>query len=58
LEGFVPHLGEAGIGSIRELLAGEKSFTPRGRITQPWSVPEVLRCWTLDEAIAPTSSRQ
>jgi predicted glycogen debranching enzyme len=45
LKGFVPHLGEAGIGSISEVFDAEKPFTPRGCIAQAWSVAEVLRCW-------------
>jgi predicted glycogen debranching enzyme len=45
LQGFVPHLGEAGIGSISEVFDAEKPFTPRGCIAQAWSVAEVLRCW-------------
>jgi len=45
LEGFVPHLREAGIGSISEIFDAEAPFTPRGCIAQAWSVAEVLRCW-------------
>ena len=45
LEGFVPHLGEACIGSISEIFDAEPPFTPRGCIAQAWSVAEVLRCW-------------
>jgi predicted glycogen debranching enzyme len=45
LTGFVPHLGEAGIGSISEIFDAEAPFTPRGCIAQAWSVAEVLRCW-------------
>jgi len=29
-EGFVRHLGEAGIGSVREVFAAEKRSTPPG----------------------------
>jgi predicted glycogen debranching enzyme len=45
LEGFVPHLREACIGSISEIFDAEPPFTPRGCIAQAWSVAEVLRCW-------------
>jgi predicted glycogen debranching enzyme len=45
LKGFVPHLGEAGIGSISEVFDAEAPYTPRGCIAQAWSVAEVLRCW-------------
>ncbi len=45
LQGFVAHLGEAGIGSISEIFDAESPFTPRGCIAQAWSVAEVLRCW-------------
>jgi predicted glycogen debranching enzyme len=45
LEGFVPHLGEACIGSISEIFDAEPPFSPRGCIAQAWSVAEVLRCW-------------
>ena len=45
LEGFVPHLGEACVGSISEVFDAEKPYTPRGCIAQAWSVAEVLRCW-------------
>jgi len=45
LEGFVPHLGEACIGSISEVFDAEEPYTPRGCIAQAWSVAEVLRAW-------------
>ncbi|HEY0455155.1 MAG TPA: amylo-alpha-1,6-glucosidase [Verrucomicrobiae bacterium] len=45
LQGFIPHLNEACIGSISEIFDAEASFTPRGCIAQAWSVAEVLRCW-------------
>jgi predicted glycogen debranching enzyme len=46
LEGFIPHLNEACIGSISEIFDAEPPFTPRGCVAQAWSVAEVLRCWT------------
>jgi glycogen debranching enzyme len=45
LEGFVPHLGEACIGSLSEVFDAEPPFTPRGCIAQAWTVAEVLRAW-------------
>ena len=47
LEGFVPHLDEACVGSISEVFDAESPFTPRGCIAQAWSVAEVLRCFAL-----------
>jgi len=45
LEGFVPHLGEACLGSVSEIFDAEPPFTPRGCIAQAWSVAELLRAW-------------
>ena len=45
LEGFVPHLNQACVGSISEVFDAEAPHTPRGCIAQAWSVAEVLRCW-------------
>jgi len=45
LEGLIPHLGAAGVGSVGEIFDAEPPFTPRGCIAQAWSVAEVLRCW-------------
>ena len=45
LDGFVPHLDDACIGSISEIFDAEPPFTPRGCIAQAWSVAEVLRVW-------------
>jgi predicted glycogen debranching enzyme len=45
LDGFVPHLNEACIGSISEVFDAEAPYTPRGCIAQAWSVAEVLRVW-------------
>jgi predicted glycogen debranching enzyme len=45
LEGFVPHLGEACLGSISEVFDAEPPYTPRGCVAQAWSVAEALRCW-------------
>jgi predicted glycogen debranching enzyme len=45
LEGLVPHLDQACIGSISEVFDAEPPFTPRGCIAQAWSVAEFLRAW-------------
>ena len=55
LQGLVPHLGEACIGSISEIFDAEAPFVPRGCISQAWSVAEVLRCW-VKTAPGPNSS--
>lgn len=47
LEGFEPHLSQAGMGTISEIFDAEKPYTPRGCMAQAWSVAEVLRCWVL-----------
>jgi len=45
VDGLVPHLDEACIGSISEIFDATEPHTPRGCIAQAWSVAEVLRCW-------------
>jgi predicted glycogen debranching enzyme len=45
LEGLVPHLGEACIGSVSEIFDAVEPYAPRGCIAQAWSVAEMLRCW-------------
>ncbi|MBV8731863.1 MAG: glycogen debranching enzyme family protein [Acidobacteriia bacterium] len=45
LEGFVPELDEACIGSLSEIFDAEPPYTPRGCVAQAWSVAEALRCW-------------
>jgi predicted glycogen debranching enzyme len=45
LDGLVPHLGEACLGTISEIFDAEPPFTPRGCAAQAWSVAEILRCW-------------
>ena len=47
LEGLVPHMGEACIGSISEVFDAVAPYTPRGCIAQAWSVAELLRSWIL-----------
>ena len=43
LSAFPNHLSEAGIGSVSEIFDAEAPYTPRGCISQAWSVAEVLR---------------
>ncbi len=45
LNGFVPQLDKACIGSISEIFDADPPFTPRGCVAQAWSVAEVLRAW-------------
>src|SRR5439155_24752918 len=45
LLGFLPHLDEAGMGTISEVFDAEAPYAPRGCMAQAWSVAEVLRCW-------------
>ena len=47
LEGFLPHLDEACVGSVSEIFDAEEPFTPRGCVAQAWGVAELLRCWVL-----------
>jgi len=42
-DAFTRHLGEACIGTISEIFDAEAPYTPRGCISQAWSVAEVLR---------------
>ena len=50
LQAFVPHLAEAGVGSISEIFDATPPFAPRGCIAQAWSVAEVLRLWVKTSA--------
>ncbi len=43
LERFAAHLGEAGVGTVSEILDAEPPHTPRGCFAQAWSVAEILR---------------
>ncbi len=43
IEGFEPHLAEAGLGQVSELFAGDAPHTPAGAFAQAWSVAELLR---------------
>ena len=43
IENMFNHLDDAGLGSISEIFDAEPPFTPRGCISQAWSVAEILR---------------
>jgi glycogen debranching enzyme len=45
LDGMVPHLSEACVGSVSEIFDAEPPYTPRGCVAQAWSVAELLRAW-------------
>jgi predicted glycogen debranching enzyme len=45
LDGFGPLMEQYCLGTIAEICDAEKPFTPRGCISQAWSVAEVLRAW-------------
>jgi predicted glycogen debranching enzyme len=45
LAAFDGQLGTFGVGSISEICDAEPPYTPRGCISQAWSVAEVLRAW-------------
>jgi predicted glycogen debranching enzyme len=58
LEGFVPHLSEACLGSISEVFDAEEPYMPRGCVAQAWSVAEVLRTWILTEPPRPGEEKR
>jgi predicted glycogen debranching enzyme len=43
INNFLPHLSEAGIGTISEIFDGNEPHSPRGCVAQAWSVGELLR---------------
>lgn len=45
IEGLVPHLREAGVGTVSEIFDGDAPHTPRGCPAQAWSVAEALRVY-------------
>ncbi len=53
LMGFIPHMEQSCIGTISEICDAEEPFTPRGCISQAWSVAEVLRCWAKTNGFCP-----
>ncbi len=51
VEPFLGHLWEAGLGTISEIFDGDYPWTPRGCISQAWSVGEVLRLiWEMSKS--------
>lgn len=48
LDGFIPHLAEACVGTISEIFDGDEPHLPRGCISQAWSVAEILRAYSED----------
>jgi predicted glycogen debranching enzyme len=58
LEGFTSHLDEACVGSVSEIFDAEVPFTPRGCISQGWSVAEVLRALILTAEPGTPAPRQ
>jgi glycogen debranching enzyme len=53
LEGMLPNLAQHGVGSLSEIFDAEPPFTPRGAVSQAWSVAEFLRCWVKTSDPAP-----
>jgi predicted glycogen debranching enzyme len=47
LEGLMPEVQQAGLGTLSEIFDAEPPYTPRGCIAQAWSVAEWLRTWVL-----------
>ncbi|MDN3514169.1 MAG: amylo-alpha-1,6-glucosidase [Candidatus Brocadia sp.] len=45
LESFYTHLFDAGLGTISEIFDGDPPHTPRGCISQAWSVAEIVRAY-------------
>lgn len=45
LEPYYEHLFEAGLGTVSEIFDGDPPHTPRGCISQAWSVAEILRVY-------------
>lgn len=43
VDGFLPHLHDAGLGQISEIFDGDAPHAPRGCVAQAWSVSELLR---------------
>lgn len=45
IEGFIPHLTSAGLGTVSEIFDGESPHHPKGCIAQAWGVAEFLRIY-------------
>lgn len=55
--GFEETLTEAGISTISEIYDGDPPHSPRGAISQAWSVGEILRIFTLLESKYPETEK-
>ncbi|HQO85587.1 MAG TPA: amylo-alpha-1,6-glucosidase [Bacteroidales bacterium] len=55
--GFEETLTEAGISTISEIFDGDPPHSPRGAISQAWSVGEILRIFTLLEKNYPDNNK-
>lgn len=55
--GFEETLTEAGISTISEIYDGDPPHSPRGAISQAWSVGEILRIFTLLERNYPENNK-
>jgi predicted glycogen debranching enzyme len=58
LQGFVPHLGDACLGTIGEIFDAEEPWLARGCVAQAWSVAEVLRAWIATAPAPPSGPEQ
>jgi predicted glycogen debranching enzyme len=58
LEGALPYLDRACIGTLSEIFDAEPPFTSRGCVAQAWSVAETLRCWVKTHRAVERSTRQ
>lgn len=47
LDGFAPHLAEAGLAHVSEVFDGDPPHTPGGCFAQAWSTAEILRAYAL-----------
>ncbi len=50
LRGIPPHLREACVGQVSEIMDGDAPFAARGCVAQAWGVAEVLRAWSVINA--------
>ena len=57
ITGFEETLTEAGISTISEIYDGDPPHSPRGAISQAWSVGEILRIFTLLEKNYPENNK-
>ncbi len=50
LDSLLEHIEDIGLGSVSEIFDGDPPHTPRGCISQAWSVAELLRAYELLKA--------